>query len=95
MCRFSQLMKETTLLTSTSFLIVILCVFQGIIQDVVFPLMCYTDSDEELWQEDPYEYIRMKFGKKRKLMPAIQKYYHSAPVMINHFSNLCCLLRCI
>uniref|UniRef100_A0A8D0A294 Importin 7 n=1 Tax=Sander lucioperca TaxID=283035 RepID=A0A8D0A294_SANLU len=29
--------------------------------DVVFPLMCYTDSDEELWQEDPYEYIRMKF----------------------------------
>lgn len=36
--------------------------FQGIIQDVVFPLMCYTDSDEELWQEDPYEYIRMKFG---------------------------------
>uniref|UniRef100_A0A8C9SZK7 Importin 7 n=1 Tax=Scleropages formosus TaxID=113540 RepID=A0A8C9SZK7_SCLFO len=36
---------------------------QGIIQDVVFPLMCYTDSDEELWQEDPYEYIRMKFGE--------------------------------
>lgn len=36
---------------------------QVIIQDVVFPLMCYTDSDEELWQEDPYEYIRMKFGK--------------------------------
>ncbi|XP_068117032.1 LOW QUALITY PROTEIN: importin-7 [Hyperolius riggenbachi] len=34
---------------------------QGIIQDVIFPLMCYTDSDEDLWQEDPYEYIRMKF----------------------------------
>lgn len=40
-----------------------MCDLQGIIQDVVFPLMCYTDSDEELWQEDPYEYIRMKFGK--------------------------------
>lgn len=26
--------------------------------------MCYTDADEELWQEDPYEYIRMKFGKQ-------------------------------
>lgn len=25
--------------------------------------MCYTDADEELWQEDPYEYIRMKFGR--------------------------------
>ncbi|XP_019742203.1 importin-7 [Hippocampus comes] len=34
---------------------------QGIIQDVVFPLMCYTDADAERWQEDPYEYIRMKF----------------------------------
>ena len=34
---------------------------QGIIQDVIFPLMCYTEADEELWQEDPYEYIRVKF----------------------------------
>lgn len=25
--------------------------------------MCYKDEDEELWQEDPYEYIRMKFGE--------------------------------
>lgn len=33
----------------------------GIVRDVIFPLMCYTDADEELWQEDPYEYIRMKF----------------------------------
>ena len=41
----------------------LLDLLQGIIQDVVFPLMCYTDSDEELWQEDPYEYIRMKFGE--------------------------------
>lgn len=47
-------------------------VLQGIIQDVVFPLMCYTDSDEELWQEDPYEYIRMKFGKQGKFVPVRQ-----------------------
>lgn len=25
--------------------------------------MCYKDEDEKLWQEDPYEYIRMKFSK--------------------------------
>lgn len=31
-------------------------------QEVVFPLMCYKDEDEKLWQEDPYEYIRMKFN---------------------------------
>ncbi|XP_030844944.1 importin-7 isoform X2 [Strongylocentrotus purpuratus] len=31
------------------------------IQDVLFPLMCYTDEDDELWRDDPYEYIRLKF----------------------------------
>uniref|UniRef100_A0A8C6TCP0 Importin 8 n=1 Tax=Neogobius melanostomus TaxID=47308 RepID=A0A8C6TCP0_9GOBI len=30
--------------------------------EVIFPLMCYKDEDEKLWQEDPYEYIRMKFN---------------------------------
>ncbi|XP_043963496.1 importin-8 isoform X4 [Gambusia affinis] len=35
---------------------------QTICQEVVFPLMCYRDEDERLWQEDPYEYIRMKFN---------------------------------
>eukprot|EP00116_Pleurobrachia_bachei_P003086 sb/3463348/ len=32
-----------------------------VIQKVVFPLLCHSDEDEELWKEDPYEYIRMKF----------------------------------
>ncbi|XP_062851040.1 importin-8 isoform X1 [Trichomycterus rosablanca] len=35
---------------------------QTITQEVVFPLMCYKDEDERLWQEDPYEYIHMKFN---------------------------------
>ncbi|KAM4784401.1 importin-8 isoform 1-T1 [Cyanocitta cristata] len=34
---------------------------QTITEEVIFSLMCYKDEDEELWQEDPYEYIRMKF----------------------------------
>ena len=34
-----------------------------VIQKVVFPLLCHSDEDEELWKEDPYEYIRMKFGE--------------------------------
>ncbi|KAK0148045.1 Importin-8 [Merluccius polli] len=33
-----------------------------ICQEVVFPLMCYKDEDDKLWQEDPYEYIRTKFN---------------------------------
>ncbi|KAL1517411.1 hypothetical protein ABEB36_001178 [Hypothenemus hampei] len=33
----------------------------AIIQDVVFPLMCYSAEDHELWTVDPHEYIRVKF----------------------------------
>ncbi|XP_053624286.1 importin-7 [Plodia interpunctella] len=33
----------------------------AIIQDVLFPLMSYSESDEELWNTDPHEYIRIKF----------------------------------
>lgn len=61
-----KLERRTTPVSSRALILtsaVVLSFPQGIIQDVVFPLMCYTDSDEELWQEDPYEYIRMKFGK--------------------------------
>lgn len=35
----------------------------AIIQDVIFPLMSYSDADEELWESDPIEYIRQKFGE--------------------------------
>lgn len=35
-----------------------------IIQEILFPIMSYTDADEELWESNPYEYVRVKFGKK-------------------------------
>lgn len=35
--------------------------FQEIFVDIVFPLLCYNDDDNQLWHDDPYEYIRMKF----------------------------------
>ena len=35
---------------------------QPIIQEVIFPLMCHSDADEELWSSDPQEYIRIKYG---------------------------------
>ena len=37
--------------------------FQAIFQDLVFPMMCYSNEDDQLWHSDPYEYIRLKFGK--------------------------------
>lgn len=33
----------------------------SVVQDVLFPLMCYSDADQELWNSDPYEYVRVKF----------------------------------
>jgi importin-7 len=29
-----------------------------LMQRVLFPLMCFGDEDQELWDEDPLEYIR-------------------------------------
>ena len=25
--------------------------------------MCYTEEDDELWKDDPYEFIRIKYGE--------------------------------
>lgn len=32
-----------------------------VVEKIVFPQMCHKDEDEELWQNDPREYIRVKF----------------------------------
>ena len=46
---------------------------QAIIQEVVFPLMCYTEEDDELWQEDPYEFIRVKYGEEENIISTDSK----------------------
>jgi importin-7 len=33
----------------------------ALIQDVIFPLMSFSEADEELWEMDPIEYIHRKF----------------------------------
>ncbi|XP_065070384.1 importin-7-like [Rhopilema esculentum] len=33
---------------------------QTIIREIIFPLMCHNKEDEELWNEDPHEYIKVK-----------------------------------
>lgn len=32
-----------------------------VVEKIIFPLMCHSQDDEELWHSDPREYIRMKF----------------------------------
>lgn len=39
----------------------------AIIQDVLFPLMSFSEQDQELWESDPHEYIKLKFGKNKKM----------------------------
>ena len=38
----------------------------AVVQDVLFPIMCHSDADQELWETDPYEYIRVKYGELEK-----------------------------
>lgn len=42
-----------------------------IIRDVIFPILSYSAADEELWNTDPYEYIRVKFGRDK-----FERYQH-------------------
>eukprot|EP00056_Hartaetosiga_gracilis_P023089 m.35092 g.35092 ORF g.35092 m.35092 type:complete len:653 (+) comp9988_c0_seq1:71-2029(+) len=36
-----------------------------LITDVLFVLLCHSDLDDQLWTEDPYEYIRRKHGMEQ------------------------------
>ena len=31
--------------------------------EVVFPLMCFNDNDQKLWDEDPHKYMRKGYGE--------------------------------
>ena len=60
-----QLRKETfskhCLIKIVNHLFIYSLIFQEIIEKIIFPLMSYTEKDAELWETDPYEYIRVKF----------------------------------
>lgn len=52
----------------------------AIIQDVIFPIMSFTESDQDLWESDPHEYIRLKFDIFEDYacpVPAAQTLLHS------------------
>lgn len=31
--------------------------------EIIFPLMCFNDNDQRLWDEDPHEYVRKGYGE--------------------------------
>jgi importin-7 len=52
----------------------------ALIQDVIFPLMSFSEADEELWDMDPIEYIRQKFDVFDDIsspVPAAESLLHS------------------
>lgn len=53
-----------------------------VVEKIVFPLMCHSDDDEELWQVDPREYIRMKFD-------IFEEYVSPVAASQNLLQNLC------
>ena len=34
-----------------------------IIEHTIFPLMCFSDADDNLWKTDPKDFIKQKYGK--------------------------------
>ncbi|KAJ6221341.1 hypothetical protein RDWZM_007153 [Blomia tropicalis] len=56
-----------------------------LIEKVIFPLMCYTDEDDQLWNADPQEYIRRKFD--------FYEDYISPVSAAQNFLNTCCKRR--
>jgi hypothetical protein len=49
----------------------------AIVQDVLFPILSYSQADEELWNTDPYEYIRVKFGKNISYVHYLLNHTHT------------------
>ena len=33
-----------------------------LLRDVLFPLLCFNDADEERWATDPADFVRNSFG---------------------------------
>lgn len=51
-----------------------------IIQDIVFPIMSFSEADAELWESDPHEYVRSKFDVFEDYatpVPSAQSLFHS------------------
>ena len=38
-----------------------------IIQEILYPLLCHSEEDDDLFENDPVEYIKVKYGKNFNL----------------------------
>lgn len=52
----------------------------AIVQDVIFPIMSFNEADLDLWENDPYEYVRAKFDVFEDYatpVPSAQSLFHA------------------
>lgn len=56
-----------------------------LIERIIFPLLCYSEEDDELWNADPQEYVRKKFDMFED--------YVSPVSAAQEFLNTCCKKR--
>ncbi|XP_024396720.1 importin beta-like SAD2 [Physcomitrium patens] len=49
--------------------------------EIIFPLMCFNDADDQLWREDPHEYVRKGYD-------IIEDMYSPRTAAINFISEL-------
>lgn len=53
-----------------------------VVEKIIFPLMCHSKDDDEMWHSDPQEYIRMKFD-------VFEEYVSPVSASQNLLHNLC------
>ena len=41
--------------------------FESLVQNYVFPQLCFTPAKHEIWTTDPIEYVRMTVGEFTRL----------------------------
>uniref|UniRef100_A0A915KPT7 Importin N-terminal domain-containing protein n=1 Tax=Romanomermis culicivorax TaxID=13658 RepID=A0A915KPT7_ROMCU len=63
---FSWKLLKAHMLVSLQFIDFFWC--KHIITEIVFPLSCHNDADQELWDSDPQEYVRVKYDLLSELI---------------------------
>lgn len=53
--------------------------------EIIFPLMCFSDNDQRLWNEDPHEYVRKGYGELPQMifLNGVILNFHSSSCYLN------------
>jgi len=61
--------------------------------EIIFPLLCFNDNDQMLWDEDPHEYVRKGYGDFYYLLSSLFLHVSSTFRLFFYYINLqCCFI---